>query len=75
MCARVGFVNAGGGPVVVLHAGRGGTVAVRKLRPGRYGVSFAGTAAADLADVTVGPDGTAYVAPTGAGVLTLHFKP
>ncbi len=71
----VGFVNVGGGPVVVIHASGTETYGVVGLRPGRYLVTSSDVAQATIGTVTVGSDGELRLALTLSGVVTIAFVP
>ena len=70
----VGFVNPGGGPVVVLHASGVETFAITGLRPGRYEVSSSNPSAVLPTNPTVGADGELRFTAIG-GVLTVAWQP
>jgi hypothetical protein len=69
----VAFTNVGGAGVVVIHASAGGVIAVRGMRPGRYGFSSSASTI-DLGEVVAASDGELRFTLPGAGVYTLYGK-
>jgi hypothetical protein len=71
----VAFINDGGKYVVVVRATRGGTVSVRGIPGGRYGVSWATAAGADSTDdVQISSGGTLDATIPAAGALTIFRR-
>lgn len=71
----VAFVNDDGKYVVVVKAAHGGTVSVRGMPGGRYGVSWATAAGADSTDdVQISSGGTLDAAIPAAGALTIFRR-
>ncbi len=71
----VAFINDDGKYVVVVKASHGGTVSVRGIPGGRYGVSWATAAGADSTDdVQISSGGTLDAAIPAAGALTIFRR-
>lgn len=72
----VAFENPNHGLVVVVHADRFGSVEVRGLRPGNYGVSATTSSktSAELGDQIAGSTGTLTFTAPAAGVMTVYSK-
>ena len=70
----VAFTNVGGAPVVVLETGAQGTIAVRGLRPGRYGVSKAPTGTQFMESI-VGANGVLQITLPAGGLHTIYYLP
>jgi hypothetical protein len=71
----VGFVNPGGGPVVVIHADGPETYAIRGLRPGRYTVTTSNASTPTLGQGSAGADGELRFSAPVSGVLTVAWQP
>ena len=71
----VAFENVGNAPLVVLHMARAGTVALRGMRPGQYGVTTSDSAHPTLTAVTAASDGSLTVNVPSAAIVTVFSKP
>ena len=70
----VAFTNVGGAPVLVLHATIGGTIVIKGLRPGTYGVSSS-KSAVDLGTTAAGQDGEIRVLLPVPAIYTVYARP
>jgi hypothetical protein len=71
----VGFLNVGGGAVVVMHLDQPEALSIVGLPAGRYGISSSAANGVELGEITISSGSPLYFTAATSGLFTVYRKP